>query len=151
MAVLIDGREGAVRFIGSTQFAPGEWIGIDLVEACLFLLGSFIRIDFSYIHMHQLERMMAPWTMCGTSRALPVTACSYHAKRSYRQRHKSPKRRLSSAHRHLQRLALHARFRDQQVPSLRPPPPSHPWGGLSASPRSRDKHLRHHSAAQHQR
>lgn len=29
---LNDGRNGVIRFIGSTQFAPGEWVGVELEE-----------------------------------------------------------------------------------------------------------------------
>ncbi|KAJ5899262.1 hypothetical protein N7495_004006 [Penicillium taxi] len=31
--VLTDGRQGTVRFIGSTHFAVGEWIGVELMDA----------------------------------------------------------------------------------------------------------------------
>jgi dynactin 1 len=34
---LTDGRIGLVRFIGNTQFAPGEWIGVELEDQCMCL------------------------------------------------------------------------------------------------------------------
>jgi dynactin 1 len=30
---LLDGRQATVRFIGSTHFAPGDWIGVELDDA----------------------------------------------------------------------------------------------------------------------
>ena len=32
--LLADGRDGVVRFIGAPQFALGEWIGLELFDAC---------------------------------------------------------------------------------------------------------------------
>ena len=30
---LTDGRQATVRFLGTTHFAPGEWVGVELTEA----------------------------------------------------------------------------------------------------------------------
>jgi len=40
--VVASGREGYVRFIGSTEFAQGEWIGVELLEPSMTRTDALI-------------------------------------------------------------------------------------------------------------
>ena len=42
--MLADDRAGTVRFIGATQFAPGEWIGVELDDQGYRIYGVIMHV-----------------------------------------------------------------------------------------------------------